>query len=143
MLNRTLKSLDFTATCHNYHNFGLFVIICFKNQNFDTFIIIFLISACVIQISQISTQFYKPQSLFKCKVIAWLGITYLLFLSVIFLQLYFSLCITEMYQFVELSTVLHIYKRCSYILTNRALTGILNKQFQECRNVKITVERIN
>ena len=45
--NKTLKSLDFmTATYHNFHNFGLFVIICFKNQNVDTFIIIFIISAC-------------------------------------------------------------------------------------------------
>ena len=44
--NKTLKSLDFiTATYHNFHNFGLFVIICFKNQNVDTFIIIFIISA--------------------------------------------------------------------------------------------------
>ena len=46
MQNKTLKSLNFmTATCHNFHNFGLFVIIFFKNQNVDTFIIIFIISA--------------------------------------------------------------------------------------------------
>ena len=44
--NKTLKSLDFmTATYHNFHNFGLFVIICFKNQN-DIFITIFIISVC-------------------------------------------------------------------------------------------------
>ena len=35
-----------TANYHNFHNFGLFVILSLKNQNVGTFIIIFIISAC-------------------------------------------------------------------------------------------------